>query len=101
MRTHPPQPSNTKKIVLTTLGYTLLVGGLLLGLTVIRVNVVKESYRLQQAKIEKNQLLQKISELEVQYSESLTPSKVEELAKHKFHLSKPNPKQVVYFKSEE
>jgi hypothetical protein len=93
--------SNFKIRTIFIVGYLSFVGFLLLGLAIIRVNVVKESYQLQEAKIKKSELLQAVSEKEVAYSQMLTPAKIEWLAIQKFKLSKPSPKQITYFKSQE
>lgn len=89
------------KILMGVVLYGLFIGLLVLGLAIIRLNVVKGSYQLRQAKIEKSKLLEDISANEVKYTELLTPSRIESLAKDKYELTKPTPQQIVYFKSQE
>lgn len=81
--------------------YSLLICFFVFVLAVIRLNVVKASYRISEAKIEKRKLIQLISNKKVAISSYLTPAKIEQLAKEKYKLRKPLPEQVVYFEEVE
>jgi hypothetical protein len=66
----------------------------------IRLNVVKYSYRLSEYREIKKNLSEQINGVRLEISRFLTPSKIESLASDRFHLSKPEPKQVIYLQKD-
>lgn len=97
----PKSKSSTRTSWRIVVLYGVVICIYLVVLIAIRLNVVKASYRMFEAKKEKAALKQAISAAKVQMSFFFTPAKMETVARDTFHLEKPKPKYVVYFEDRE